>query len=478
MFIPLKKFRGQSKPPGQPRIDWALAPRGLKLCLPFADAAMANVGPFYLANPAHIGSTVTQVPTVAGSGVRFSNVSGGTNSVGYQTDFTSNFSLEILFISGPTINSLSICMYNQSSDGTNVTEDKGFYFDSSSRLNGYVFSGGATPVTDVTTTYAANTLYHAILVGDGVHATLYLNGKQVAQVAATSSFTGYSNPAFWVFGAVQTSSGTLASNITMLLANYSSVPWSPTEIELRASDPFNFLIFPEDDILATIVGASTGPGTQNITLSGIASTNAFGTMQLGMNIQLAGLPSTNAFGNMVVGPNIQLTGIANVNHFGVMSLGMNITLTGIASTAHLGVPSLIPVVPTSITLTGIAPTSSVGTPGIRDPESANLFGIPSTNSYGNMTVTQQAIPTNSLIDTNIPYEWVDSSENFQLYLYLLSVMNTIRTKDEAVIFVTGNPNGVVSAKPGTIALNKNGGTGNTIWSKETGLGNTGWVNVA
>ena len=41
----------------------------------------------------------------------------------------------------------------------------------------------------------------------------------------------------------------------------------------------------------------------------------------------------------------------------------------------------------------------------------------------------------------------------------------------------GSPEGVVTSSPGILYLNKNGGTGTTLYKKETGTGNTGWVAV-
>lgn len=38
----------------------------------------------------------------------------------------------------------------------------------------------------------------------------------------------------------------------------------------------------------------------------------------------------------------------------------------------------------------------------------------------------------------------------------------------------GSPEGAVTAPPGKLYLNKNGGVGTTLWVKETGTGNTGW----
>ena len=40
---------------------------------------------------------------------------------------------------------------------------------------------------------------------------------------------------------------------------------------------------------------------------------------------------------------------------------------------------------------------------------------------------------------------------------------------------TGTPNGVVVATPGSVYLNIGGGAGTTLWVKETGSSNTGWV---
>lgn len=39
----------------------------------------------------------------------------------------------------------------------------------------------------------------------------------------------------------------------------------------------------------------------------------------------------------------------------------------------------------------------------------------------------------------------------------------------------GNPNGIVTAPPGSVYLNNAGGAVTTLWVKETGIANTGWV---
>jgi hypothetical protein len=40
---------------------------------------------------------------------------------------------------------------------------------------------------------------------------------------------------------------------------------------------------------------------------------------------------------------------------------------------------------------------------------------------------------------------------------------------------SGSPNGVVPGNPGDLYLNMAGGSVNTLWVKESGTGNTGWV---
>lgn len=50
--------------------------------------------------------------------------------------------------------------------------------------------------------------------------------------------------------------------------------------------------------------------------------------------------------------------------------------------------------------------------------------------------------------------------------------------NEIVVTITayeGNPNGNVAAPPGSICLNTSGGAGSSIYVKESGTGNTGWV---
>jgi hypothetical protein len=51
------------------------------------------------------------------------------------------------------------------------------------------------------------------------------------------------------------------------------------------------------------------------------------------------------------------------------------------------------------------------------------------------------------------------------------------TELEDVFKGAGSPEGVVTASPGAIYLNTSGGSGTTVFAKESGTGNTGWVGL-
>jgi hypothetical protein len=56
-------------------------------------------------------------------------------------------------------------------------------------------------------------------------------------------------------------------------------------------------------------------------------------------------------------------------------------------------------------------------------------------------------------------------------------IRTVRPGDGSVIWTSGNgsPEGVLTAKVGSLYTRTDGGAGTTLYVKETGTGNTGWV---
>ena len=53
--------------------------------------------------------------------------------------------------------------------------------------------------------------------------------------------------------------------------------------------------------------------------------------------------------------------------------------------------------------------------------------------------------------------------------------STSPTLSQLLKYGTGSPEGAVTANPGTMYLNQSGGASATLYVKETGTGNTGWV---
>lgn len=58
---------------------------------------------------------------------------------------------------------------------------------------------------------------------------------------------------------------------------------------------------------------------------------------------------------------------------------------------------------------------------------------------------------------------------------LNGVIDRLAGQNVTITAGSGSPQGVVTAPPGSIYLNTSGGASTTIWVKESGTGNTGWV---
>lgn len=54
-------------------------------------------------------------------------------------------------------------------------------------------------------------------------------------------------------------------------------------------------------------------------------------------------------------------------------------------------------------------------------------------------------------------------------------LSAARQLNDLILFGNGSPEGRISASPGKIYLNLTGGVGDTLWVKETGNVETGWV---
>lgn len=71
--------------------------------------------------------------------------------------------------------------------------------------------------------------------------------------------------------------------------------------------------------------------------------------------------------------------------------------------------------------------------------------------------------------------WFNSIvSNFVGFEYRSSSINYTET-GQGIYFVTGTPEGSVTAPVGSLALRSDGGAGTSLYVKESGAGNTGWV---
>jgi hypothetical protein len=242
----------------------------------------------------------------------------------------------------------------------------------------------------------------------------------------------------------------------------------------RIDETIIFSGLPSGNAFGTATVAEVG-SPQTITFTGLANTNAFGTARLDESIIFTGLANTNLFGTPRLDFNIAFTGLANTNAFGSAHLDLSIIFSGLASGNAFGTARL----DRSIIFTGLTSGNAFGTAvltgGVVAPATINLTpGFKNLNLFGVLSLTQQAATLNSAIDPAIPVTQLNllAPEYLQ---WLRTQIEEIKRKDEGIIFVSGSPEGVYAAKPGTIALNILGGTGTTIYIKESGLGNTGWI---
>ena len=62
-----------------------------------------------------------------------------------------------------------------------------------------------------------------------------------------------------------------------------------------------------------------------------------------------------------------------------------------------------------------------------------------------------------------------------LYRFLLGLDADVTTLEARVLRGTGSPESNVVASTGTLYLRSDGGAGTTLYVKESGTGNTGWI---
>lgn len=181
-------------------------------------------------------------------------------------------------------------------------------------------------------------------------------------------------------------------------------------------NPWDHLIYPEDEIADTIVGVASGAvsvnltgvsaagsggtptvtGFANVTLTGASSTSAAGipTVSAKANVTINGVAATSAANVPTV------TGFANVSLTGVQSASAagtptetgfgNVTLTGVAAASQVGTITVSVGGATSVTLTGVVSASSAGTPTITGFANIPVTGVAASSSIGSLTIAAAA----------------------------------------------------------------------------------------
>lgn len=138
--------------------------------------------------------------------------------------------------------------------------------------------------------------------------------------------------------------------------------------------------------------ALSGGGASSVTLTGIASAEAFGTAALGPTFQatLVGVASAEAFGAASFGPTFQVAaaGIASAEAFGSLTLtgAGQLMLSGITSEEAFGAATVFD--PRFfVALTGIPSEEAFGNATVFDPRfSVMLTGVPSGEAFGAVAI--------------------------------------------------------------------------------------------
>jgi len=105
-----------------------------------------------------------------------------------------------------------------------------------------------------------------------------------------------------------------------------------------------------------------------------------------------------------------------------------------------------------------------------DNLSLNLFGLFTVTIQNGRGVWSGLCSTNS----SIPFFARNANEGFLCYI-LRYLTTQIGLNGSKITAGAGSPEGVVTGNPGDMYLNQSGGAGTTLYVKESGTSNTGWI---
>lgn len=235
------------------------------------------------------------------------------------------------------------------------------------------------------------------------------------------------------------------------------------------------------NIIMDTVGTSGSPATYGICVTG----NCYDTRINGINPTYSGnCVITNAISIgaafSVVIENCQVGG-DNVSTFGIIlgnSPGQKCTIIGCVgafyhSSTNSGIRNQVNVIGSQL-----SPTNQTGSTVIEDHTNSPMVFNLMADTNGSAAATQailvnrakgsgQFYTNHGIYSDHLAFNGNVANPWFEL---------TSTTTGTAKIFIsTGSPNSVITAGMGSLCLNIAGGATNTLWVKESGSGNTGWV---
>jgi len=313
--------------------------------------------------------------------------------------------------------------------------------------------------------------------GQGAYATVIVSGGAVTSVTITDNgFNGYIVGD--VLSAASSDIGGTGSGFTI---NVSSVAYLPAFIY--------------------------GQALADTTISGCQFSGGYYTSNT--NSQIGVLFSSQCQnGNQLTGCHFNMPGIGILNNSSWMSYSFSTTWQGQNTTGTFvkfvdNTGSFITTGGTTSNVTGqvrleSSKTVSSGFPRQYINSLRTDYSTNTTGSLGGLWYTglnsSGVEKTSSVVNTN----WLDNtsgSEKSQLQLYISDTGSLVNVDFNAsnkyfnipagysykigqtagIYAGVGSPNSVVTAPTGSIYLNQSGGSGTTLYVKESGSGNTGWV---
>lgn len=148
------------------------------------------------------------------------------------------------------------------STGTSTTDIAGFASNGTAAKPLFFFNNGGSQVTFATGSFVAN-VYHTLIAvaTSGTTATLYLDGKLDSSVTAITTTNATTGQQINInAGAGNGSFGGGLNGFAYYFAGWNRI-LTISEARLLHNDPYCFLIYPEDEMFATLVGAGFNPAT-------------------------------------------------------------------------------------------------------------------------------------------------------------------------------------------------------------------------